>query len=184
MKQYLAVLLLVSIFAVEGCSKNSENENKSSGNESQNNESAFTNNSDSRGDIKAPEFVLKTVDGKDVRLSDYKGKIVVLDFWATWCPPCRKGIPDLIEIQKEFPKDVVVLGISLDTETKADVEPFIKRIGINYPIVYGNLEVTQLYGGVEAIPTSFVIDRNGIIVDRHVGLVAKSEYTEKIKKLL
>ncbi|HPO56692.1 MAG: TlpA disulfide reductase family protein [Ignavibacteriaceae bacterium] len=132
---------------------------------------------------KAPDFALKSVDGKTVKLSDFKGKIVIVDFWATWCPPCRKGIPDLIQIQKEYPKDVVVIGISLDRDTKSEVPAFVKNYGINYPVVYGDGKVDKNFGGIEAIPTAFVIDRNGNIVDKHVGLVPKSTYVNLIKKL-
>lgn len=134
---------------------------------------------------KAADFSLKTPDGKIVKLADYKNKIVIIDFWATWCPPCRKGVPDLIAIQKEYKNDVVVIGISLDREnTIADVVPFIKNYGINYPVVYGNMDVVKAYGGIEAIPTSFVIDKKGNIVDTHVGLVSKETYTSVIKTLL
>jgi thiol-disulfide isomerase/thioredoxin len=134
---------------------------------------------------KAADFSLKTPDGKIVKLSDYKNKIVILDFWATWCPPCRKGIPDLIAIQKEYKNDVVVIGISLDRDnTIAEVVPFIKDYGINYPVVYGNMDVVKAYGGIEAIPTSFIVDKNGNIVDTHVGLVPKETYTSVIKTLL
>lgn len=134
---------------------------------------------------KAPNFSLKSVDGKTIKLSDYKGKIVILDFWATWCPPCRRGVPDLISIQKEFKKDVVVIGISLDREkTIKDVPGFMKDYGINYPVVYGDDKVTIDYGGIRSIPTSFVIDKKGNVVDSHIGLVPKEVFTDKIKELL
>lgn len=133
---------------------------------------------------KAPDFKLKLTNGKEIKLSDHKGKVVIIDFWATWCPPCRKGIPDLIEIQKKYDKKVVVIGISLDTETKDDVIPFIKKFGINYPVAFGNMEVVQAYGNIQAIPTSFIIDQKGNIVDTHVGLVDKMVYINKIEQLL
>lgn len=133
---------------------------------------------------KAPDFKLKLTNGKDIKLSDYKGKIVIIDFWATWCPPCRKGIPDLIDIQKRYDKKLVVIGISLDNETKDDVVPFINKYGINYPVAYGNMEVVQAYGNIQAIPTSFIIDQKGNIVDTHVGLVDKLVYVNKIEELL
>jgi cytochrome c biogenesis protein CcmG/thiol:disulfide interchange protein DsbE len=140
------------------------------------------NNPDNK---KAPEIVLKTLEGKTVKLSDYKGKIVIVDFWATWCPPCRKGIPDLIELQKTYSKDLVVLGISLDQErTLKDLKPFIENYGINYPVVLGDEKVVKDYGGINAIPTSFIIDQKGFIIDSHVGLVPKTVYEDKIKKLL
>lgn len=136
-------------------------------------------------DDKAPEFSLKSVDGKTVKLSDYKGKVVIIDFWATWCPPCRKGIPDLISIQNEFKDKVVIIGISLDREkTIKDVPGFVKNNGINYPIVYGDDKVVVDYGGIQSIPTSFVVDKNGTVVDMHVGLVSKDTFVNKIKELL
>ena len=133
---------------------------------------------------KAPDFSLKSVDGKIVKLSDYKNKVVIIDFWATWCPPCRRGIPDLIALQKEFKKDLVVLGISLDTDTKGDVPAFVKDYGINYPIVYGDNATAKLFGGVSGIPTSFLIDKKGNIVDKNVGLVPKETLATGIKNLL
>lgn len=133
---------------------------------------------------KAPDFKLKTTNGKNIRLSDYKGKIVIIDFWATWCAPCRKGIPDLIDLQNEYKDKVIVIGISLDADTKPDVIPFIKKYGINYPIAYGNSEVVRAYGNIQAIPTSFIVDQSGKIVDKHVGLVDKATYVNKIKELL
>lgn len=136
-------------------------------------------------DDKAPDFTLKSVDGKTIKLSDYKGKVVIIDFWATWCPPCRKGIPDLISIQKEFKDKVVIIGISLDREkTIKDVPGFAKDYGINYPIVYGDDKVVIDYGGIQSIPTAFVVDKNGTVVDMHVGLVSKETYVNKIKELL
>ncbi len=134
---------------------------------------------------KAPDFALKTLEGKTVKLSDYKGKIIIIDFWATWCPPCRKGIPDLIELQKTYSKDLVVVGISLDQErTLKDLKPFIENYGINYPVVLGNEKVVKDYGGINAIPTSFIVDQKGFIIDSHVGLVPKTVYEDKIKMLL
>jgi cytochrome c biogenesis protein CcmG/thiol:disulfide interchange protein DsbE len=134
---------------------------------------------------KAPDFALKSSDGKTIKLSDYKGKVVIIDFWATWCPPCRKGIPDLISIQNDYKNDVVIIGISLDSEkTLKDVPGFIKSYGINYPIVFGDDKVTAAYGGIDGIPTAFIVDKKGNIVDKHVGLVSKDTYVNKIKELL
>ena len=136
--------------------------------------------------IKPLISALKSVDGKTVRLSDYKGKVVIIDFWATWCPPCRKGIPDLISIQNEFKKNVVIIGISLDSEkTLKRCSRICKRVmEYNYPIVYGDDKVVADYGGIQGIPTAFVVDKNGNVVDKHIGLVPKDTYVEKIKKLL
>jgi len=132
----------------------------------------------------APGFTLVDTQGKKISLDEYRGKIVIIDFWATWCPPCRKGIPDLINIQKEYKNKVAVIGISLDTDTKKDVVPFMKNMGINYPVVYANSQVVQDYGNVEAIPTSFVINKEGKIVNQHIGLTPKETYINEINKLL
>lgn len=134
----------------------------------------------------APDFELPTTDGKKLKLSDLKGKVVIVDFWATWCPPCRKGVPDLVELKKKYgKKGFEVVGISLDApQTKGDVVPFIKDYGINYPVVYGNEAVTISYGGVQSIPTAFVIDKQGKIVASYVGLRPKEVYEDHIKKLL
>ena len=133
----------------------------------------------------APDFTLYTLDGDEVKLSDYLGKVVILDFWATWCAPCRKGIPDLISIQNEYKDDLVVIGISLDQPSTQDqLVPFIESFGINYPIVLGNLEVSAAYGNIQAIPTSFIIDQEGNLINKHIGLVPKSTLVEEINLLL
>ena len=126
--------------------------------------------------------------GDELTLTKYQGKVVVLDFWATWCPPCRKGIPDLIQLQNEYDQ-VVVIGISLDAVTRGgatmnDVVPFMKKMGINYPIVKGDMNVIQQYGGVQSIPTSFIIDRRGFVIARHIGLAPLETYKEEIEKAL
>ena len=135
---------------------------------------------------KAADFTLPTVDGKNLKLSDYKGKVVVIDFWATWCGPCRRGIPDLVDLKKKYEsKGLEVIGISVDqANTKAQVPSFVKNMGINYPIVYTNDQVPQLYGGIEYIPTSFVIGKNGNILASHQGLVSKQILESEIEKAL
>lgn len=135
--------------------------------------------------VAAPDFSLPTPDGKTVKLSSLKGKVVIIDFWATWCPPCRKGIPDLVELKDKYgKKGFEIIGISVDRETKDEVVPFMKNQGINYPIVFGNPTVYQQYGGISAIPTSFVIDKKGNIVATYTGLMSKQVYEDHIKKLL
>jgi len=134
---------------------------------------------------KAPDFTLLSIDGKEINLSDYKGKIVILDFWATWCGPCRRGVPDLVSIQKSYGDKVAIIGISLDDErTKNDIIPFMKEYGINYPVVYGTSDVVRNYGNIQAIPTSFIIDQEGNIIDKYIGLVSKEIYVGRIEALL
>lgn len=127
---------------------------------------------------------------ESLKLSDYQGKIVILDFWATWCPPCRKGIPDLIELKNEFKdKDVEVIGVSLDGitrggQTAANVEPFIEEYGINYPIIRGDEQIVYSFGGIRSIPTSYVIDKEGNVISRYEGLIPKSQYVKDIESIL
>jgi peroxiredoxin len=178
MNKIIAVGFMIFALTITGCNKKAD-ENKTTedlGNYAPNGKGAV--------EKQAPDFTLTSTDGKNIKLSDYKGKIIIVDFWATWCPPCKRGIPDLIEIQNEYKNDVVVIGISVDSDTKNNVEPFMQSIGINYPVVYANSEVVQAYGGIESIPTSFIIDQKGNIVDQHTGLVPKAEFTTVLKKLL
>jgi cytochrome c biogenesis protein CcmG/thiol:disulfide interchange protein DsbE len=179
LKKLIPVLMLGLTISVSACQKT----------DVKNNEAAFEQPASAPAERKAPDFTLTSTDGKQVKLSDYKGKVVIIDFWATWCPPCRKGIPDLIAIQKEFKKDVVIIGISVDQDsgpraTKSKVVPFIKEYGINYTIVYANDNVLKSYGPINGIPTAFVIDKKGNIADMHEGLAPKAEFVSKIKELL
>jgi cytochrome c biogenesis protein CcmG/thiol:disulfide interchange protein DsbE len=133
----------------------------------------------------APAWELKDLDGKTVKSSDFKGKVVILNFWATWCPPCRKEIPDFIELQKQYgAQGLAIVGVSLDRDGPATVKKFQKSNNINYPLVMGNNEVTEAYGGVESIPTTFIIDRAGKIVGKHVGLAPKATFEKELKPLL
>jgi cytochrome c biogenesis protein CcmG/thiol:disulfide interchange protein DsbE len=133
----------------------------------------------------APNFSLKDSDGKMVRLSDYKGKVVLLDFWATWCGPCKIEIPWLKDFQRRYKdKGFEVIGISMDEEGWQVVKPFVSEVGINYRVVIGDDSTAQLYGGVDALPTAFVIDREGRIAAVHVGLTSKGEIQNGIEEVL
>ena len=133
----------------------------------------------------APDFTLNDAYGNEVRLSDFKDKVVILDFWATWCPPCKAEIPHFIELQDEY-KDqgLEIIGISLDWNGHRIVAPFAEENGINYTLLLGNEEITDSYGGIMSIPTTFVIDRESRIRNRYIGYRDKEVFEGIIKELL
>jgi peroxiredoxin len=133
----------------------------------------------------APDFSLKDASGKTVKLSEYRGKVVLLNFWATWCGPCKIEIPWFIDFQQQYKdRDLVVLGISLDDDGWTSVKPYVELKKINYRVAIGTEELSTLYGGVDSLPTTFMIDRAGRIASTHLGLVSKSEYQTEIQDLL
>jgi peroxiredoxin len=133
----------------------------------------------------APNFTLKDSNGATVKLADYKGKVVVLNFWATWCGPCKIEIPWFIDFEQSYKdRGFAVLGISMDDDGWESVKPYIEQRKINYRVMIGTEELSTLYGSVDSLPTTFVIDREGRIAVVHVGLVSKSEYQNDILHLL
>lgn len=133
----------------------------------------------------APDFLLKDANGTPVKLSDYKGKVVLLNFWATWCGPCTLEIPWFVEFEQQFKsRGFEVVGISMDEDGWTAIKPYVTEHKMNYRVLLGNDSVSDLYGGVEALPTSFVIDREGKIATVHVGLAEKNEYIDEIQGLL
>lgn len=133
----------------------------------------------------APDFVLKDAEGKAVRLSDFRGKVVLLDFWATWCGPCQVEIPWFIEFQRKHKSDgLEVIGVSMDDDGWASVKPFLAEKHVNYRVLIGDEKTGDQYGGVEALPTTFLIDRAGRIASVHVGLAGKKDFEDAIETLL
>jgi len=120
-----------------------------------------------------------------VRLSAYKGKVVLLNFWATWCGPCKVEIPWFVEFEKTYSgRGFSVLGVSLDEDGWAAVKPYIEQKNVNYRVVVGNGDTAKQFGGVESLPTTLLIDRDGKIAVVHVGLTSRSTYQDQIEQLL
>jgi peroxiredoxin len=133
----------------------------------------------------APDFSLEALDGKTVRLSDLRGKAVLLNFWATWCGPCKIEMPWFVDLQKQYgSQGLQIVGVAMDDASKEDIGKFAKDMGVNYPILIGKESVGDQYGGVPALPESFLISRDGKIVDKIIGLRGKADIEEAIKKAL
>jgi len=131
-----------------------------------------------------PAFQAKDLTGKPISAADWKGKAVLLNFWATWCPPCREEIPSLIALQRKYGSRLQVIGISEDEDTPAEVLKFAQRTGINYPVAMSTPQIIAAWGGVEALPTTFLIDTQGRVMGKHRGLHSVEEYDRDIKALL
>ena len=137
-----------------------------------------------RGD-EAPDFTLASLDGQNVKLSDLRGKAVLLNFWATWCGPCKIEMPWFVQLQNEYgPQGLQIVGVAMDDASVEDIARFTKEIGVNYPILLGKEAVGQSYGGVSVLPTTYFIARNGRIVAREFGLQSRSVFVDHIKEAL
>ncbi len=124
----------------------------------------------------APDFTLKDLNGNNITLSAYKGKVLILNFWATWCPPCRAEIPDFIEVYDEYKaKGLEILGISVDQISAAQVSKFVERNKMNYPVAMATNDLFRDYPPPQAVPTTLVIDRDGKIQYKKVGMMSKQE---------
>jgi thiol-disulfide isomerase/thioredoxin len=133
----------------------------------------------------APDFTLQSLDGTNMRLSDLRGKAVLLNFWATWCGPCKIEMPWFIELQKQYgSQGLQIVGVAMDDSSKEDIAKFAKDMGVNYPVLLGKEAVGDAYGGVPALPESFFIGRDGKIVDKIIGLRGRAEIEDSIKKAL
>jgi len=133
----------------------------------------------------APDFTLSDASGKSVRLSDFRGQVVLLNFWATWCGPCKVEIPWFVEFQEAYrDSGLAVLGVSMDQDGWKSVKPYIEQKKINYRVMVGGDEIAQIYGGLEYLPATLMIDRAGRIAVMHVGLVEKKTYEQELEVLI
>lgn len=133
----------------------------------------------------AKDFTLPALDGKNVSLSSFKGKVVLLNFWATWCGPCKAEIPGFVELQAQYKNDLVILGLSVD-DPADKAKAFAEQYKVNYPMVLGlgHDDIQDAYGPIYGIPASFLISRDGKVCKRHLGIAPKSQFEREIKALL
>jgi len=134
------------------------------------------------------DFALQTIEGEELQLSSLRGRVVLLNLWATWCVPCLKEMPDLNEMHQELsPEGLTVVGLTIDGEDKPVIDRFVQRLGVTYPVVYGSVEAAQSILGTNAVPilpTTLLIDREGYIIERIVGTVPIAETTHTLQDLL
>jgi len=135
--------------------------------------------------VPAPDFTLPSLDGRKVTLSDFRGKAVLLNFWATWCPPCKVEMPWFEDLQKQYGQDgLIVLGVAMDDSAPATIAKFASALGVNYPVLLGTDKVSDDYGDVQYLPTTFYIGRDGTIVDKMTGLLDRKDIENAVRKTL
>ena len=135
--------------------------------------------------VEAPAVALKDLRGRTVRISDYKGKVVLLNFWATWCPPCRAEMPELVRLQQQYRRrGLQIIGVTYPPTELRAVRQFIRSIGVNYPILLGAEETKAMFDAGETLPLTVLIDREGKIRDKIEGILLPQEFEQKVKPLL
>jgi thiol-disulfide isomerase/thioredoxin len=134
----------------------------------------------------APDFSLKSLsDGKDVRLSSLRGRAVLVNFWATWCEPCKIEMPSLVDLQKKYgPQGLQIVGVAMDDADDKEISTFAHKMGVNYLVVRGTEKVGDLYGGVDRLPMTYYLDRSGKVVDETMGMAGETTFEDAIKRAL
>jgi thiol-disulfide isomerase/thioredoxin len=133
-----------------------------------------------------PDFSLKNLsDGKDVRLSSLRGKAVLVNFWATWCEPCKIEMPSLVDLQKKYgPQGLQIVGVAMDDADDKEITTFAHKMGVNYLVLRGTEKVGDLYGGIDHLPMTYYLDRSGKVVDETLGMAGEATFEEAIKRAL
>ena len=132
----------------------------------------------------APDFKAKDLDGREIGLEAYQGKVILLNFWASWCGPCRAEIPGLIELQNKYKDRLQIIGMVVDDDDEQEIREVLKSESVNYPVAFTTPQVRMDYGGIAALPTVFVINAEGRVVQKHVGLYNPELYETEVRALL
>jgi peroxiredoxin len=178
------MILALGMFAISGCGDNSDNGESGSANTGTEAQAAAPVSA-GKGSP-APDFTLKKINGGELKLSSLRGKAVIVDFWDTWCPPCRKAMPHLQALSETYSDDLVVVGVALGRKGEAAVQAYTKDHGLTFEMVMFNNDQKLIdnFGGIESIPTTFLIDADGIIREKWVGGYDKAEYERALKVVL
>lgn len=131
-----------------------------------------------------PTFALQALDGTPISPDQWRGKAVILAFWATWCPPCREEIPELMDLQAKYAGQLLVVGLSVDEGPEAKVKQFVAKMGMNYPVAIAPFELQEKFGGIGALPTTFVLDTKGGVVQKHLGLQRPALLDNEVRAVL
>jgi thiol-disulfide isomerase/thioredoxin len=133
--------------------------------------------------VALPEMSLIDLDGKPIRTDAWHGKVVLLNFWATWCGPCKEEIPALIALQEHYRNQLVIVGLSIDTAPAADVKKYVTGVGVNYPVAIVSEKQQSAFGNISAVPATFVVNPDGRIVTRHVGMIDPALIEHEVRVL-
>jgi len=183
LKNIFALVVIAGLLTSLGCGSNDEQEPAASAEQEAAQEAAST--AFGIGNP-APDFALSDINGNEIRLSSLKGKVVIVDFWATWCGPCRTVMPTLQALADTYTDQLVVLAVSLDQDPQKAVPPFAKKMGLTFTMLADTRgpQVASQWGGVNRIPTSFLVDAEGVVVHRWQGVHEKAEYEQQVRKAL
>jgi len=131
------------------------------------------------------QVVIKSLDGKDFTVAQYKGKVVLVNFWATWCEPCKIEMPSLVDLQKKYgPQGLQIVGVAMDDADDKEIGTFAHKMGVNYMVLRGTEEIGDRYGGIERLPMTYYLDRSGKVVDATLGMAGEATFEEAIKRAL